>query len=128
MATRTNPQVDRYQLVKLRSNIRAHLIEYPGYGMAQLYRIFLRYGYIPVKSNGEQLDLEGFMRSFRIVKKDLNHSYTEYSIRFLARAVLALRGRYKNSKSYNGLRELVRLTGLHEVTIKDILILNGEMR
>ena len=82
---------------------------------------------MPNKSDGEQLSLEGFVWQYRTVKKDINHKYTDFSICFLHKAFIGAR-KVEYSKSRSGLRELMRMTGLQEVTIKDILILKGEIR
>lgn len=124
---RTNPQVDRYQLVKLRQGIRSFLLaEHSNKGSYACYYYLADQGKIPNKSDGEYLSLEGFIRQYRTVKKDMNHSYTDFSICFLHRAFVGARS-VEYSKGRTGLRELMRMTGLQEVTIKDILILNGEI-
>lgn len=125
MPTRTNPQVDRYQLVKLRQEIRNFLLaNHSNKGSYACYYYLAGQGKMPDKSDGEQLSLEGFIRQYRTVKKDINHCYTNFSINFLHRAFIGAR-RVEYSKSRSGLRELMRMTGLQEVTIKDILILSG---
>lgn len=125
---RTNPQVDRYQLVKLRQEIRNFLLaSHSNKGSYACYYYLAGQGKIPNKSDGEQLSLEGFIRQYRTVKKDMNHSYTDFSISFLHRAFIGARG-IDYAKGRSGLRELMRMTGLQEVTIKDILILNGEIQ
>ena len=125
---RTNPQVDRYQLVKLRQEIRSFLLaEHSNKGSYACYYYLAGQRKIPNKSDGEQLSLEGFVRQYRTVKKDINHSYTDFSICFLHKAFVGVR-RVEYSKNRSGIRELMRMTGLQEVTIKDILILNGEIQ
>ena len=128
MPTRTNPQVDRYQLVKLRQEIKDFLLtSQPNNGSYACYYYLAGQRKIPNKSDGEQLSLEGFVRQYRTVKKDINHSYTDFSICFLHKAFVGARS-IEYSKGRSGLRELMRMTGLQEVTIKDILILNGEIQ
>ena len=128
MPARTNPQVDRYQLVKLRQGIRDFLLaNHSNKGAYACYYYLAGQGKIPNKSDGEQLSLEGFVRQYRTVKKDIDHSYTDFSINFLHRAFIGVK-RVEYSKNRSGLRELMRMTGLQEVTIKDILILNGEIQ
>ena len=127
MSARTNPQVDRYQLVKLRQEIRNFLLSnHSNKGSYACYYYLAGQGKMPDKSDGEQLSLEGFIRQYRTVKKDINHSYTDFSICFLHRAFVGARS-VEYSKGRSGLRELMRMTGLQEVTIKDILILSGEI-
>ena len=127
MATRTNPQVDRYQLVKLRSNIRHCILNKKG-GPYTVYGYMLSTGGIPYKNDGELLGIEGFTAQYRKVRKDIKHKFSDFTICFLYRCSVK---RFPDSKPRSGLyglRMLQQMTGLQEVTIKDILILNGEMR
>ena len=129
MATRTNPQVDRYQLVKLRSNIRDYLLDKSKpTGPYAAYGYLLAKDWIPFKSNGELLGVEGFISQYNRVKRDLNHNFSDFSICFLHRCFTNSSSDNMIRKGRNGLRVLQWMTGLQEVTIKDILILNGEMR
>jgi len=60
---RTNPQVDRYQLVKLRQDIRSFLLSnHSNKGSYAYYYYLAGQRKIPNKSDGEQLSLEGFIR------------------------------------------------------------------
>lgn len=129
MATRKNPQVDRYQLVKLRSTIRTYILDknkpdapYTAYGY------LLAKDQIPLKSDGELLGIEGFIAQWYKVKKDINHNFSDFSICFLHRCFIRSSSDNMIRKGRNGLRVLQWMTGLQEVTIKDILILNGELR
>ena len=125
MTTKINPQVGRYQLVKLRQEISSFLLSnHSNKGSYACYYYLAGQGKIPDKSDGEQLSLEGFVRQYRTVKKDINHKYTDFSINFLHRAFIGAKS-VEYAKGRSGIRELMRMTGLQEVTIKDILILNG---
>lgn len=125
---RTNPQTDRYQLVKLRQEIRNFLLgNHSNRGSYACYYYLAGQRKIPNKSDGEPLSLEGFVRQHRTVKKDIGHNHTDFSICFLHRAFIGAKG-VDYAKGRSGLRELMRMTGLQEVTIKDILILNGEIQ
>ena len=127
MATRTNPQVDRYQLVKLRSNIRYCILSKKS-GPYTAYKYMLSTGEIPYKKDGELLGIEGFTAQYRKVRKDIKHNFSDFFICFLHRCFVKSLSDSKARSGLNGLRMLQQMTGLQEVTIKDILILNGEMR
>lgn len=124
-------RIDRYAAVKLRQRIKAELTSSPEIGSITLFKIFLSRGWIPDKANGEQLDEFGFITHFKTVKKDLNHNFSGFFLSFLQRAAV---GSYKDyhkrgkpSSKYNGLREIMCATFLQETTIRDILILNGDI-
>ena len=127
MATRTNPQVDRYQLVKLRSNIRYCVLSKKA-GPYVAYKYMLSTGEIPYKKDGELLGIEGFTAQYRKVRKDIKHNFSDFFICFLHRCFVKSLSDSKARSGMNGLRILQQMTDLQEVTIKDILILNGEMR
>lgn len=123
-----NYQVDRYAGVKLRQRMAEALREANPLGTHRLYNRFATMGWIPKKSNNEPLELGGFCRYYEIVKKDLNHKYSNFFLLFLQRACAAeyqdRHGRIPY-RTFNGLNELSRLTGLQETTLRDILILEG---
>lgn len=126
---RANPQVDRYQLVKLRSDIRNYLLDKSKpTGSYTAYGYLLAKGWIPFKSDGELLGIEGFIAQYNAVKCDLNHNFSDFSICFLHSCFIKSSSDNMIKKGRNGLRILQWMTGLQEVTIKDILILNGRMR
>lgn len=124
-------RVDRYAAVKLRQRIREAIIEQPKVGCVPLFKTFLSNGWVPEKANRELLDEFGFRTHFKAVKKDLNPPFSAFFLCFLHRAVVdAYKDYYKNGKApqgYTGRREVSRMTGLQETTIRDILILNGEI-
>ena len=125
MTARKNPQVDRYQLVALRGRIKSLLLQDDTLGYVRAYNILADLNRLPKRSNGELLDISGFASHFRTVKDDMNHSFSPLAISFLYRAC---RDSMYDKDKCNGMRYLAWVTGLHEVTIKDILILNGEIR
>lgn len=124
-------RIDRYAAVKLRQRIREELIKAPYITHQKLFSKFLINSCVPNKGNGEPLGTFGFREQFRTVKKDIDHVYSEFFISFLQRTVIGAYGEFhmrgKAPYAYNGMRELVRMTGLQETTIRDILILNGEI-
>lgn len=124
-----NPQVNRYAAVKLRQLIATELRKPSHLGWLRMYKEFAAKGWIPLKADKELLESGGFSRQYRQVKKDLNQPYSLLSIKFLHRAIMAAYNDGKKCKvdNYNGLRELARMTGLQEITLKDILILEGEI-
>lgn len=124
---RTNPQVDRYQLVRLRKNIKNYILSEKG-GSYKAYDYLLRNSEIPCKVDGELLSIEGFTAQYRKVRKDIKHNFSDFFICFLHRCFVKSLSDSKARSGMNGLRILQQMTGLQEVTIKDILILNGEMR
>lgn len=125
-------RVDRYAAVKLRQRIREAILEQPEVGCVPLFKTFISNGWVPEKANGELLDEFGFRTHFKAIKKDLRHPYSEFFISFLHRAAItAYKDSHKRGKpptTYNGSREIRLMTGLQGTTIKDILILNGEIR
>lgn len=124
-------RVDRYAAVKLRQRIRDGVLKSPEVGCVTMFKTFLSNGWVPYKANGELLDEFGFRTHFKAVKKDLSHPFSAFFLGFLHRAVVyAYKEFYKNGKApkgYTGRREVARMTGLQETTIRDILILNGEI-
>lgn len=127
-----NPQINRYAAVRLRQRIAEQLRAGNLTGPITGYSVFALRGWIPNKSDGEPLEELGFRRQYLQVKKDLNHKHSLFFINFLHRAaVIAYRESHKRGNppsGYNGVREIKLMTGLQEATIKDILILNGEIR
>lgn len=125
-------RVDRYAAVKLRQRIREELLQAPDVTYHRLFPKFLINGWLPKKSNGEPLEDFGFRRQFLTVKQDLNHHFEDFFLCFLHRAVVdAYKDFHKRGKApraYNGMREISSMTGLQETTIRDILILNGEIK
>ena len=119
MATRTNPQVDRYQLVKLRSNIRYCILSKKS-GPYTAYKYMLSTGGIPYKKDGELLGIEGFTAQYRKVRKDIKHNFSDFFICFLHRCFVKSLSDSKARSGMNGLRMLQQMTGLHIVTGKQI--------
>ncbi len=124
-------RVDRYAAVKLRQRIREGVLKSPEVGCVTMFKTFLSNGWVPYKANGELLDEFGFRTHFKAVKKDLDCTFTAFFLCFLHRAVVdSYKDYYKNGKAprgYTGRREVARMTGLQETTIRDILILNGDI-
>jgi len=124
-------RMDRYAAVKLRQRIKGELLRAPNVTHKELFSRFLLRGWLPNKVNNESLGTFGFRGQFRTVKEDIGHVYSEFFLSFLQRAVIGAYGEFhmrgKAPHAYNGMRELVRMTGLQETTIRDILILNGEI-
>lgn len=127
-----NPQIDRYAAVKLRQRLRASLSHPNARGSFTLYKEYTVFGWVPNKSNGEPIEELAFRNQYQRVKKDRQHPYPDFFVRFLHRAALtAYKAEHRRGKppnGYNGVREIKLMTGLQETTIKDILILNGEIR
>jgi len=121
-------RLNRYAAVKLRQR----LAQTSKKSAKALYNDFLFRGWIPESGNGELLSESGFKRQLTIVRRDMNHSFSSYSISFLYRGITTayrnLYGRSKAHRVYNGMREMARMTGLQETTLRDILILTGELR
>jgi len=126
-------RIDRFAAVKLRQRIQEEILKAPHYATyTSLFNKFLVNGWLPNKANGEPLEDFGFRRHFNTVKKDLNHGFSGFFICFLSRAAVGAYRDYHRlgtaPKAYNGMREIVSMTGLQESTISDLLILNGGIR
>lgn len=123
---------DRYAAVKLRQRISQELRSDRPKSMRASYNFFLVQGWIPEKGNGELLGEIGFKHQRQLVKRDIHHGFSDYFIVFLHRAIVTGYKEFYNRGSappgYNGMREIARMTGLQETTIRDILILNGAIR
>lgn len=125
-------RIDRFAAVKLRQRIKEEILKAPSVTYTSLFSKFLLSGWLPKKANGEPLEDFGFRRHFNTVKKDLCHNFSGFFICFLSRAAIgAYRDYYRLGtapKAYNGMREIVRMTGLQESTISDLLVLKGAIR
>lgn len=115
-------RVPQLKLTELRGLIDTRFDEGGPY---ELYRRFSLEGLIPLKSDGEHLDISGFRRVHRQVAKDRGKPISEFTIRFLYRctvgALRETRGRYYT------MREVSRMLGLQEPIVKDILINHGDI-
>lgn len=115
-------RVPQLKLTELRGLIGTRFDEGGPY---ELYRRFSLEGLIPLKSDGEHLDISGFRRVHRQVAKDRGKPISEFTIRFLYRctvgALRETRGRYYT------MREVSRMLGLQEPIVKDILINHGDI-
>lgn len=118
---------DKYSAIKMRQRIADNLLSDEPLGWMRLYSKFLLNGWIPNKSDGQVLEAAAFGIQYKQVKQDLNHNYTGFFVAFLHRTMVNMYRAEKQCrpKRYNGCREVARMTGLNEVTIKDILILEG---
>jgi len=125
-------RVDRYAAVKLRQRIREEIIKSHDTTYTSLFSKFMLKGWLPNKETGDPLEDFGFRRHFNTVKKDLNHGFSGFFICFLSRSAVGaykdLRRKGPAPQAYNGTREIAMMTGLQETTIRDMLILNGEIR
>lgn len=125
-------RIDRFAAVKLRQRIAQELRSNKPRSVRASYNFFLVQGWIPEKGNGELLEELGFKGQVQLVKKDMNNPMSAFFVNFLHRAVLAAFNDYykqcKPARGYTGMREIARLTGLQETTIRDILILSGTVR
>lgn len=125
-------RIDRFAAVKLRQRIQEEILKSPCATYTSLFSKFMLRGWLPNKANGEPLEDFGFRRHFNTVKKDLHHGFSGFFICFLSRAAVGAYRDYHRlgtaPKAYNGMREITRMTGLQETTIRDILILNGEIQ
>lgn len=132
MPTNKISRIDRFAAVKLRQRIAQELRSNKPRSVRASYNFFLVQGWIPEKSSGELLLETGFKGQVEVVKKDLNNNFSNYFISFLHRAITTGYKEFYNRGSappgYNGMREIARMTGLQETTIRDILILNGGIR
>lgn len=115
-------RVPQLKLTELRGLIAARFSEGGPY---ELYRRFSLEGLIPLKSDGEHLDISGFRRVHRQVAKDRNRNTSDFAVRFLYRCTVAAmresRGRYYT------MREVSHMLGLQEPIVKDILINHGDI-
>lgn len=93
-----------------------------------MYRKFCENGWIPKKRNGELLDLQGLQLQYKKVKSDINHNVSDFSIRFLYRAGSKIRTGRNGIVVSGAMRDVARMLGVNECTIKDVLILNGDIR
>ena len=132
MPTNKISRIDRFAAVKLRQRIQEEILKAPGATYTSLFSKFMLHGWLPNKANGEPLEDFGFRRHFNTVKKDLHHGFSGFFVCFLSRAAVgAYRDYYRLGtapKAYNGMREIVSMTGLQDVTVSDLLILNGGIR
>ena len=89
-------RLNRYAAVKLRQR----LAQTSKKSAKALYNDFLFRGWIPESGNGELLSESGFKRQLTIVRRDMNHSFSSYSISFLYRGITtAYRNLYGRSKA-----------------------------
>lgn len=124
MKKRNYIQCGRYALVKVRQLIAAnHKV-----GYVKLYKQLYKDGKLPKKKNGEYMSLGSFAAQYNQVKADIDRTVTDFTISFLYRCTLTDNGKRKADKRFSGLREIAGMTGLLEVTVKDVLILNGDIR
>lgn len=132
MPTNKIARIDRFAAVKLRQRIQEEILKVPGATYTSLFSKFMLRGWLPNKANGEPIEDFGFRRHFNTVKKDFNHGFSGFFICFLSRAAVGAYRDYHRlgtaPKAYNGMREIVSMTGLQESTISDLLILNGGIR
>ena len=119
---------DRYALVKLRSRIAHELNTGEKMGYRRMYHAFCKNNWIPCKDNGEILDIGGFGAQFRIVKGDVNHNFNDLGIRFLYKAASKLGGSGEGVHGMSPIGVSARMLGLHNSTVRDVLILNGDIR
>lgn len=124
----SEPQCDRYALVKLRSRIAESIRTDPKVGYRRMYRKFCENRWMPSKRNGELLDLQGLQLQYKKVKSDINHNVSDFSIRFLYRAGSKIRTGRNGIVVSGAMRDVARMLGVNECTIKDVLILNGDIR
>jgi len=132
MPTNKISRIDRFAAVKLRQRIQEEILKAPDATYTSLFSKFMLSDWLPKKANGEPLEDFGFRRHFHTVKKDLHHGFSGFFICFLSRAAVGAYRDYHRlgtaPKTYNGMREIVSMTGLQESTISDLLILNGGIR
>ena len=132
MPTNKISRIDRFAAVKLRQRIQEEICKVPDATYTSLFSKFMLNGWLPNKANCEPLEDFGFRRHFNTVKRDLHHGFSGFFICFLSRAAVGSYRDYRRlgtaPKAYNGMREIVSMTGLQESTISDLLILNGGIR
>jgi len=92
-----------------------------------MYHAFCKNNWIPCKDNGEILDIGGFGAQFRIVKCDVNHNFNDLGIRFLYKAASKLGGNGEGVHGMSPIGVSARMLGLHNSTVRDVLILNGDI-
>lgn len=122
-----NKDTTKYAAIKMRQRIADNLRSPEPLGWMRLYSRFVLSGWVPNKPNGKILEPAAFGIQYKQVKRDLNHNYTGFFVAFLHRTMVNMYMAEKQCRPrrYNGCREVARMTGLHEVTVKDILILEG---
>jgi len=110
------------RLTEMRDRINENFGKWGPYTM---YHQFSVRGWIPVKNDGEHLDRSGFIRAYRMVAKDRQSGISDFAVRFLYRAAVAA-GKHGRGKSYT-VRDVKDMLGLHEATVKDVLLNYGDI-
>lgn len=118
-------RMPRVPLVKL-TELRGRIAGYMGvWGSNVMYRKFYEKGWIPLKTDGEYLDLPGFRRAYEIVKADIERTPEAIAVRFLYRCAVAAAKESRGGR--HTMREVKNMLGVHEATIRDVLINHGDI-
>ena len=112
-------QCPRIKLTELRSRIAERMDEA---GYYRLYNIMSREGLIPLKRNGEHLDIGGFRRVYYQVRADRDKGFSDFAVRFLYRAAAAAA-----TERVSTVREVGRMLDISAPTVQDILINHGDI-
>ena len=112
-------QCPRIKLTELRSRIAERMDEA---GYYRLYNIMSREGLIPMKSNGEHMDIGGFRRVYYQVRADRDKGFSDFAVRFLYRAAAAA-----SNERVSTVREVGRMLDISAPTVQDILINHGDI-